>query len=98
MLFRSPHFKQAKKIEFVSEFTPDEKHKTKKSRKHHHKKNLNSLHKQIKSDYKKVLKKYIEKPIKMNIVSLKFKIANDFNEVNSKKFLYKKDKCLKKCI
>ena len=91
----TPQFKQGKKIEFVPE-SPNEKNKTKKSSKHHHKKNIDSLHKQIKSDYKKVLKKNIEKPIKINIVSLKFRIADDFNEINSKTFLYEKDKCLKK--
>ena len=95
----TPKFKQLKKIEFVSvekHNTPNEKHKNKKSRKQFNKKTIESLHKQIKSDYKEILKKQSEKPIKMNDVSRKFKIADDFNEINSKKLLYEKDKCLKR--
>ena len=38
------------------------------------------------------------KPIKINLVSQKFKIADDFNERNSIQFLIEKDECLKKII
>ena len=95
----TPKFKQLKKIQLdsVEKYnTPNEKHKIKKSRKKCYKKTIESLHKQIKSDYKEILKKQFEKPIKMNDVSRKFKIADDFNEINSKKLLYEKDKCLKR--
>ena len=95
----TPQFKPSKKLEFISVekcYTPNEKHKSRKSSKRHHKQTIYSLHEQIKSDYKEILKKYIEKPIRMNYVSRKFKLADDYNEINSKKFLYEKDKCLKK--
>ena len=98
----TPQFCQLRKIVSVQNdkyyYTPDKpnkKHRKSKSH-HHHKKNKNSLHKQIKSDYKEILKNYVEKPIKINYVSQKFKIANDFDEINSKIFLYEKDKYLKK--
>ena len=39
-----------------------------------------------------------EKPIKKNFVNQKFKIADDFNEENSNKFLNEKDECLKEVI
>ena len=39
-----------------------------------------------------------DEPIKSNLVSRKFKIANDFNEENSNQFLNEKDECLKKII
>ena len=95
----TPQFKQSKKIECITVKkcdTPNEKNKTKKCDKHRQKKTFDSLHKQIKSEYKEILKKQIEKSIKINNVSRKFKIANDYNEINSKKFLYEKVKCLKK--
>ena len=37
-----------------------------------------------------------DKPIKINLVNQKFKIADDFNEKNSNQFLKEKDECLKK--
>ena len=92
----TPHFNQLKNIDLGCNkkcLTPNKKDKTKK---HHHNFIFTSLHKQIKSDYKEILKNHIEKPIKMNIVSRKFKIPDDFNEIHSKIFLYEKDKCLKK--
>ena len=95
----TPHFKQLKQVEFDfidKNDTPNEKNTNKKSSKRHEKKTIESLHKQIKSEYKEILKKQTEKPVKMNNVSQKFKIADDYNEINSKKFLYEKDKCLKK--
>ena len=36
-----------------------------------------------------------DKQIKINLVSQKFKIADDFNEKNSNQFLYEKDECLR---
>ena len=39
-----------------------------------------------------------DKKIKINLVSLKFKIADDFNEKNSNQFLKEKDECLKAII
>lgn len=39
-----------------------------------------------------------EKPIKLNLVSQKFKLADDFNEQNSLKFLYEKDLYLQEMI
>ena len=45
--------------------------------------------------YEKVLNKSQDKPIKMNLVSQKFRIADDFNEKNSNQFLYEKDECLR---
>ena len=39
-----------------------------------------------------------DKPIKMNFVSQKFKIADDFNEKNSNQFLKEKDECLREVI
>ena len=38
------------------------------------------------------------KKIKINLVSLKFKIADDFNEINSNQFLNEKDECLREEI
>ena len=46
--------------------------------------------------YKDSRYKSQDKIIKMNLVSRKFKIADDFNEKNSNKFLKEKDECLKK--
>ena len=45
--------------------------------------------------YKNDLDKSQDKQIKINLVSQKFKIANDFNEKNSNKFLNEKDECLR---
>ena len=39
-----------------------------------------------------------DKSIKKNFVNQKFKIADDFNEKNSKKFLNEKDECLREII
>ena len=39
-----------------------------------------------------------DKPIKMNLVSRKFKIADDFDEKNSNQFLKEKDECLREVI
>ena len=39
-----------------------------------------------------------DEPIKINLVSQKFKIANDFNEKNSNQFLNDKDECLREVI
>ena len=48
--------------------------------------------------YKNVLDKSQDKQIKINLVSQKFKIADDFNERNSIQFLIEKDECLKKIM
>ena len=48
--------------------------------------------------YKKALYKSEDKIIKINLVSQKFKIANDFNEKNSNQFLVEKDECLREVI
>ena len=48
--------------------------------------------------YKNSYNKSLNKPIKINIVSQKFKIANDFNEKNSNEFLNEKDECLREQI
>ena len=45
--------------------------------------------------YKNSYNKSQDKPIKKNIVSQKFKIADDFNEKNSNQFLNEKDECLR---
>ena len=45
--------------------------------------------------YEKFLNKSQDKPIKMNLVAQKFKIADDFNEKNSNQFLDEKDECLR---
>ena len=39
-----------------------------------------------------------DKSIKKNFVNKKFKIADDFNEINSKQFLNEKDECLREII
>ena len=48
--------------------------------------------------YIKTRYKSQDKPIKVNLVSQKFKIANDFNEKNSNQFLNEKDECLREVI
>ena len=48
--------------------------------------------------YKNIRYKTQDKKIKINLVNQKFKIADDFNEKNSKQFLKEKDECLKKMI
>ena len=48
--------------------------------------------------YKRGRYKSQDKPIKINIVSLKFRIADDFNEENSNQFLLEKDECLREVI
>ena len=48
--------------------------------------------------YKRDHYKSQDRPIKINLVSLKFRIADDFNEENSNKFLNEKDEFLKEVI
>ena len=48
--------------------------------------------------YKNTCSKSQDKPIKINLVSQKFKIADDFNEKNSNQFLNEKDECLREEI
>ena len=48
--------------------------------------------------YVKTFLKSQDKSIKINLVSQKFKIANDFNEKNSNQFLNEKDECLREVI
>ena len=48
--------------------------------------------------YKNACSKSQDKPIKINLVSQKFKIADDFNEKNSNQFLNEKDECLREEI
>ena len=69
---------------------------TKHNHPHHHKSSLstNKYHRK----YNKNHNKSQEKQIKKNLVSQKFKIANDFNEKNSNKFLNEKDECLREVI
>ena len=68
-------------------------------RSHHHKKNKikNDLFKENQL-YNENCYKSLDKPIKKNFVNQKFKIADDFNEENSNKFLNEKDECLKEVI
>ena len=55
----------------------------------------NNLHEKTQF-YKNERYKSQDKPIKINLVNQKFKIADDFNEKNSNQFLKEKDECLKK--
>ena len=57
----------------------------------------NNLHEKTQF-YKNDRYKSQDKPIKINLVNLKFKIANDFNEKNSNQFLKEKDECLREII
>ena len=70
--------------------TPNEKHKIKKSRKKCYKKTIESLHKQIKSDYKEILKKQLDKPIKMNDVSRNLKLQMILMKLIQKNYYMKK--------
>ena len=48
--------------------------------------------------HKKNLNKSQDKQFKINLISQKFKIADDFNEKNSNQFLYEKDEYLREVI
>ena len=66
---------------------------------HHHKKSdLNGYFHENNKFCNKEKNKSQDKPIKNNLISQKFKIADDFNEKNSKKFLKEKDECLREVI
>ena len=74
------------------------KHYTKTPKNNYHYKNnqlLNNFYGKNKI-YKDVHHKPQNKPVKINLVNQKFKIADDFNEKNSNQFLNEKDECLKK--
>ena len=90
----SPKLKKMKKIDMNDNNINSPKHQ------HRHHKST-----QLEDDFegqckfcKNVHYKTQNKPIKLNLVSQKFKIANDFNEENSNKFLNEKDECMKEVI
>ena len=95
----SPKKKKHEKNRELKCSTPDvKKLKHNHIYKHYHHKNQKSNDDRIKYsnfEFDIDLIKSRQKPIKINQVSQKFKIANDFNELNSKIFLYDKDICLK---
>ena len=88
----SPDVKKTKKMKSIF----NEINSTKHNHPHHHKSSLstNKYHRK----YNKNHNKSQEKQIKKNLVSQKFKIATDFNEKNSNKFLDEKDECLREVI
>ena len=102
------NFENCKHIK-ISNFLPNKKKLEKNSKlkcstpevkklKHYHYKNQKSNDDIIKYsnfEFDIDLIKSRQKQIKINRVSQKFKIANDFNELNSKIFLYDKDICLR---
>ena len=63
--------------------------------KHHHKKSELPVDFIEENNFRNKSK---DKPIKKNFVNPKFKIADDFNEENSNKFLNEKDECLREVI
>ena len=64
--------------------------------KHHHKSSQLANHFYDENQiYDREHYKSQDKPIKINLVNQKFKIADDFNEKNSNKFLNEKDECLR---
>ena len=76
----------------INSSKPDQKH-------HHHKsEQLRSNFPGKSKFYKNARHKSQDRPIKINLVSQKFKIANDFNEQNSNQFLNDKDECLREVI
>ena len=64
----------------------------------HHKSSQLASNFHGKSLFCKNVSKSQDRPIKINLVSQKFKIANDFNEKNSNEFLNEKDECLREVI
>ena len=64
----------------------------------HHKSSQLASNFHGKSLFCKNVSKSQDKPIKINLVSQKFKIADDFNEKNSNQFLNEKDECLREEI
>ena len=67
--------------------------------KHHHKSSQLANHFYDENQiYDREHYKSQDKPIKINLVNQKFKIADDFNEKNSNKFLNEKDECLREVI
>ena len=92
----SPNIKKTKKMYSNSKITNPSNY----NHKHHQHKSselTNNFH--IKNQlYKRDHYKSQDRPIKINLVSLKFRIADDFNEENSNKFLNEKVECLKEVI
>ena len=87
----SPNIKKTKKMHLNDNIISSSKH----NHKHHHKKS------DLQVDFFKenhFRNKSQDKPIKKNFVNQKFKIADDFNEENSNKFLNEKDEYLKEVI
>ena len=64
---------------------------------HHHYKSSELINKFNRKNqfYKNNNYKSQDRPIKINLVNRKFKIADDFNEKNSNQFLNEKDECLR---
>ena len=91
----SPNIKKTKKMYSNNNINPSNY-----NHKHHHHKiselanNFHSKNQFYRRDHYKSQ----DRPIKINLVSLKFKIADDFNEENSNKFLNEKDECLREVI
>ena len=87
----TPDIKKMKKMHLNDNIVSSSKH----NHKHHHKNSMLSF------DFledNRFHNKSQDKPIKKNFVNQKFKIADDFNEENSNKFLNEKDECLKEVI
>ena len=92
----SPDLKKLKKIKLNGNTIISPKHN---QRRHHNTNTVltNNFHGKSQF-YEKTIYKSQDKPIKINLVSQKFKIANDFNEKNSNIFLNEKDECLREII
>ena len=90
----SPDIKKMKNI------NSNNKNNSSPKRKNHHNRHRTSIftsniHEEKNEIYDREKTKSQDKKIKINLVSLKFKIADDFNEKNSNQFLKEKDECLK---
>ena len=90
----SPNIKKTKKMYFDNNNPSNHNHKHR-----HHKSSELTINFHSKNRfYERDRYKSQDKPIKINLVSLKFKIADDFNEKNSNQFLNEKDECLREVI
>ena len=93
----SPDIKKMKNI------NSNNKNNSSPKRKNHHNRHRTSIftsniHEEKNEIYDREKTKSQDKKIKINLVSQKFKIADDFNEKNSNQFLKEKDECLKAII
>ena len=86
------NFKKMKKIKLNDINQPKHNHRLS------HNINIKLTNDLTKQFYHKNSYKSQDKKIKINLVSLKFKIADDFNEKNSNQFLNEKDEYLREVI